>query len=52
MAILRFSIALLLLAPSILAADSVVTPEPGTAVLLTIGLAGVGIGVWRGRKKR
>ena len=51
MTMLRFSIALLFLAPAILAADSVVTPEPGTAVLLTIGIAGIGIGVWRGRKK-
>jgi hypothetical protein len=37
------------LAPFALAGplDSVATPEPGTAVMLTLGLAGLGFAAWR-----
>jgi len=35
-----------------LALDTVVTPEPGTLVLLCTGLAGVSLAAWRRNRRR
>jgi hypothetical protein len=32
--------------------DTVVTPEPGTIVLLTVGLAGMGFAAWRRNRRK
>ncbi len=32
--------------------DTVVTPEPGTVVLLATGLAGMGFAVWRRNRNK
>jgi hypothetical protein len=33
-------------------ANSVSTPEPGTFVLLSLGLAGVGVAAWKRSRKK
>jgi PEP-CTERM motif len=35
-----------------LPSDTIVTPEPGTVLLLAAGLAGVGIASWRRSRSR
>ena len=32
--------------------DTVITPEPGTIVLLTVGLAGMGFAAWRRNRSK
>ena len=32
--------------------DGVTTPEPGTFVLLSLGLAGVGVAAWKRSRKK
>jgi hypothetical protein len=51
MRVLQCGLLLMVLARLALAADSVITPEPGTAVLLAVGIAGLGFAAWRRRKK-
>jgi len=47
-----FCLGLVAAAQFALALDTVVTPEPGTIVLLSTGLAGVGFAVWRRNRRR
>jgi MYXO-CTERM domain-containing protein len=49
--ILQYGFLMLACAQLALAGDSVATPEPGTATLLALGVAGLGIAAWRRRKK-
>jgi hypothetical protein len=52
MRILQFCVLLIVVTPLTLAADSVITPEPGTAVLLAVGIAGLGFAAWRRRRNK
>jgi len=49
MRVLQYFLIAVVLAPFALGAppDSVATPEPGTAVMLAVGLAGLGLATWR-----
>jgi len=47
-----FCFGLLAMAQLALALDTVVTPEPGTLVLLCTGLAGVSLAAWRRNWRR
>ena len=52
--VLQYLLVAVVLAPIALAGplDSVATPEPGTAVMLTVGLAGLGFAAWRRSRKK
>jgi len=54
MRVLKYFLLTAVLAPFALAAplDSVATPEPGTAVLLTVGLASLGFAAWRRNRNK
>ena len=51
MRVLECTLLLIALAPFALAFDTVTTPEPGTAVLLALGVAGLGFAAWCRRNK-
>ena len=53
MRVLQCCLWLIVFAPLALAqlTDSVTTPEPGTAVLLALGVAGLGFAAWCRRNK-
>ena len=52
MRVLECTLLLIALAPFALAFDTVTTPEPGTAVMFAVGIAGLGFAAWRRRRNR